>query len=85
MTDKTTLAQAHDAWEDAERYEDVAQEKGGNAHYRGKAESARQDAAILAQLAQAEALTRIAEVLETMLEERTQRDIDPTYGVRWAQ
>jgi hypothetical protein len=70
-----TLQQAAAAWQQAEDYRNASEAKGGDAYYRSMAESAKADAATLAAIAQAEALTRIAEVLEEMLEERAARPV----------
>jgi hypothetical protein len=69
-----TLQQAAAAWRQAERMHETGQ-SAGSAWHRSMAESAKADAATLAAIAQAEALTRIAEVLEEMLEERAARPV----------
>lgn len=64
----TTLQQAQSAWRDAQFYYETSENKGGNGYYRSQTEAAKQDAATLAAIAQAEALTRLAEVVEELLE-----------------
>jgi len=63
----TTLQQAQALLERAESEFETSERKDGNAYYRSLSERHYSEAAIYAAVAQAEALTRLAEVAEELL------------------
>ena len=78
----TNVMRARVLLEQAESAYETSEEKGGNGYYRGLSERCYSQAAIYAAVAQAEGLTRLAEVAVELL---MAGELDRTAAAIWGQ